>query len=721
MSSISRLPLTKAVDEHSKVGGWDEQFGDESWQSLSFRASIASHAVAHQTVVCGTNNRNDEEWIAWTTSFAPHRVCRVANNNNGTIIAASLDNGVVSIMRGSDGVQLVTRRVASEGMRIPAEIFFISGEHSDILVIDTPEDGHPIMVSNINGERLNDRENKGIVSEATRSMVIHELEFEGFHDIRAIQGCYFEQHKVRFALVDGDGKLAIYDYLLEQKKAVLLQKSLSVGGKEEDWEIDLDTGLRLQTVGSGNTYLVLGAYSRNENTSKLCWFDLEQLVVSQDHILSKNGLKRSRFLALEPIESQSKVGSLAVVVALKRAGDRLETTVLQAAFDDGVVGQPHAVYKIPVPQSVQSISIASLSVKRHGPFSFRCKTWLGGDKHDCHSFSTANQHHDGSAIASIRLLAMREQFEGAESLVHKIGADALVNDPFAQFHTSEIYLRSLNSILSKGSVENENTMNISRECIRQLVSGALSGMEHGQRALLSAANSILQWPDETALQNPPTISEVTMALVGFISEITNLSDAFRDTLASEFETKQRELEEKHLALKYLQSIVDKDVPINSQFAGVGSIKDLFLCLIQNNYFLAAEQMWRSDLRSKITSDSMVSALLGVSSTVNPRRYASLLQDTIKGLAINHQLLPALHVWSCKNADEFDDKMGNQSSLDDAIFLLEVSLWRFAHQMMFFTHSSFITFIRLWNGQQRIFVYVSIPLFHHTPPLLKNRG
>ena len=661
MSSISRLSLSQAADESTKLAGWDQTIDDgASWGAKIFRSSISPHAMAHETVVCGTTpTGNTENYITWKTSFSPHRVCRVDSNSNGTVVAATMDNGTVSILRGSDGTNLATRRIAPEGVRVPAEVFFASDE---ILVIQPPDDGSPIMVSHMDGTRLNDND-QGVVSEATRSMVIHALHFEGAGDIRAIRGFAIEENKVRFALVDRDGKFSVYDYHLEEKKYTIIQSSKSL---ESDWEIDVDTSLRLQVVGS-HFYLVFAAFKGH--STKVCWFDWKDLVVAGEYRLSKNGKKRARLLALEPVVSCSQHDSLAIVLTLKKDGDEFETRVMQASCLNGIIGLPHLVYAIPVPSIVQSIAIAP--IVEAGPYSFRCKTWLGEHKHDCHVFCTASENNDGSAIGKIRLLAMQERFDEAQDLFQGFG-EALVNDSFARFHPSEIALRRLQLILSTGSISNPESMQQSRDCLQQLVVGSLSGKKHGQQALLSAADSICQWPDENSLQNPPTAREVTIAMEGFISGMSNASNAFQETLSSEFQAKMKQLEEKQVAMKYLESVLDEEVPLNRQFAGVRSLQQLFSCLVQNNFFLVADQMWRSNLRSKITSDTMVSAVLGLSSEVNPRRYASLLKEIVfPNLAINHELLPPLLAWSCKTADTFDDAGQNTNGLDDSIFLLEV--------------------------------------------------
>ena len=125
-------------------------------------------------------------------------------------------------------------------------------------------------------------------------------------------------------------------------------------------------------------------------------------------------------------------------------------------------------------------------------------------------------------------------------------------------------------------------------------------------------------------------------------------------------------------MKYLESMISGDVPLNSEFSLVRSVQDLFTGLVKHNYFLAAEQMQKSHLKSKLSTEVMVSATLNIPATVNPRYYANLFKEIIfPSLTINHELLPPLLEWSCKTADKFDDD-GNKNGLDDAIFLLEVS-------------------------------------------------
>ena len=105
----------------------------------------------------------------------------------------------MSILRGFDGTVIATRRVAAEGVRVPAELSFVAQNDQglDTLVIEPPE-GPPILVSNIDGDRLNSP-NSGVVSEATRLMSIRALVINDTPDIRAMRGVRLSQQAIRFA------------------------------------------------------------------------------------------------------------------------------------------------------------------------------------------------------------------------------------------------------------------------------------------------------------------------------------------------------------------------------------------------------------------------------------------------------------------------------------------------------------------------------------------
>ncbi len=150
--TLRSLPLPDASSTTSgttkakaAAGGWDATVADRfdfSQMSADARrsCSVSPHAVSHGCSVVGIRRRggddhsenggeaggddddsehNDpqrqqEEWVAWEANF-DHRVGRVASNADGTVVVASTAGGTVSLLRGSDGQVLATRRVYAVG------------------------------------------------------------------------------------------------------------------------------------------------------------------------------------------------------------------------------------------------------------------------------------------------------------------------------------------------------------------------------------------------------------------------------------------------------------------------------------------------------------------------------------------------------------------------------------------------------------------------------
>ena len=763
-SRIVRLPLP--VEDAKVVAGWDATIEDDdadtsgsstsqstrsASRSLaaiaagrSLRTSISKHALAHEHTVCGIASTGmetpppNEQWIAWKTSLAPHRVCQVASNATGSLIAATLDNGTLSILRGTDGTVLATRRVAPEGTRLPASVEFVrssqqrnNDSEADALMILPPEEGPPILVSNMQGDRLNSVDNPGVVAEAARSMALHALRLEGCDDIRAIRGLALRdsgtdeggnKERVRLAVVDGDGKLAIYDYDLQTKEATLVERDVRLGKDHDDsnggnnWEIDLEVELRVQNVPISDkemaSYLVFSLYMGCQ--TKICWLNLEDLTVACEyHIASPSGTdlgKRVRILAMEPIASCSPQSALALVLTIKVPADKphVETRVIQAvvgdALEERAVKQPHLVYTIPVPFTVQSMSIAATE---ESPYSFLCKTWSGDNQYDCHRFTTDSAE---VTVGSIRRLCATENFLEAQNALIQSQDESLVKDPFAKFHSSEITVKRLDSVLDAGSILTPHAMMTSQECLQQLVRGALSGNSLAQAAFMGVADRILNWPDDKALQNPPYLQEVATVLEGMITAMSSASIAFEGS--NEYATRLVQLQERRQVVQYVQNLLQTNaaapVAMTKAFAKVRTFKDLFATLVEFNYFAAAEKLARSNLRNKLTVESMASSVLAISPKVHPRLYSSLLLETIfPNLSISHELLPSILAWACKTADAFDADVENQSGLDDAIALLELAE-RATKDLRMRVHSSFSSYSPFVEkaGAKRRKVFVS---------------
>jgi hypothetical protein len=137
------------------------------------------------------------------------------------------------------------------------------------------------------------------------------------------------------------------------------------------------------------------------------------------------------------------------------------------------------------------------------------------------------------------------------------------------------------------------------------------------------------------------------------------------------EAKRKAFQDRLTAMKLVDSATSLTlaVPLRT----IRSPNHLFAILIRERHFIAAEQLWRSELRASLTAEVLVSSLVQLDARVDPTDYLGLLSEVVlPSLAINHELLPPLRAWSCRTADALDDQDTNQHGLQAAIQLLEVS-------------------------------------------------
>ncbi|VEU41820.1 unnamed protein product [Pseudo-nitzschia multistriata] len=406
------------------VSGWDEtvadDVGDDGNNSSSdaglatslqqrfhnkSRTSITPHAVANVSWVygiaeakeggCVTRNhdgidnvssskqsgsRSQSEWrFRWKTSLAPHRIHQIASNESGTIIAATTDNGTVSIIRGHDGRILATRKVAETTteddnitmnsscslLEMAPEVSFVTQKASsnkkldnvrDALLVQTPNQP-ALLVSNIQGDRLND-DNDAVVTQATKSMNLQVLQIPSIQpaDVECMRGYFFssgsdddeknEQNtkdsyceKIRLVLIhqdfSGEERLALAEYDLGTQLCHLRQKDLSVPDRSS-WEIDTFVGLRLTST-VGRFVLALVVHPKTCQT------------VNHEKNLQQKQLACSKILWLDPdndLEDMHQQGQLSAdpdvsnFVAIKE-----EYPLVAALKEDGVTHEHSTRYQ----------------------------------------------------------------------------------------------------------------------------------------------------------------------------------------------------------------------------------------------------------------------------------------------------------------------------------------------------------------------------------------
>ena len=761
--------------------------------------SLTPHVMAHRSWIYGIgsdsesdNNDGDimtsndsnpsQEWkIRWKTSLAPHRIQQVASNASGTIIAATTDNGTVSIIRGCDGRVLATRRVAdaktdedftmnsSSMLGMTPQLSFVTTKEiaisnpRDALLVQTP-DQPALLVSNIQGDRLND-ENDTVVTQATKSMNLQVVQIPSIEpsDVQCMCGYFYSSNKntnqseesaeycetIRLVLIhhdfSGEARLALAEYDLGSQVCHLLRKNTSLT-KISEWEIDTLMGLRLTSfLDRFVLALVVHPTSRQtlkhhktlrqqqNNSSKILWLDPDHDLIYDNDIatirgeyplvtaLKENGVteehykryQRSRIRALEFVHSFDPQEAMAMVVAMGETGgeksSEMQVMQVQVKNDSSgkmlQFGRAHMLYQIQMPPTIagaRSISLCPLDPNIFGPYSFRSKSSQGWNHHgQIHTFQTrtaGRKLNDCSAIGAIRLLITKNEFDQARALVHKAGMEVLLDDEAAHFHPSEIVLERLRRSLSRslessGAVSSFDTPHSDKDWNESLVGlGRGAGNSKGQRVFLEASDYVLNWPHKTEVS---TFNQelVVNRLASFLETMRNVSDDFLDQdvpswISSAYNNRVHALKEKLTAISYMTSLLKNSSKVEKGplYSSVGSIDDLFFCFVQSGNFKAAEKIWASTMRSKLTPSIMVSSILQIPSTIHPQKYTNLLEYIVlPSLSINHELLSSLLTWSCELAEKFDTT--NEYGLEWSIFLLE-TIVRATKRLRLKIHSSF---------------------------------
>jgi len=674
------LPLPELESSES----WDSTYAD----TVTNRSSICAHAVAHGCLVGGCHNA---EWLAWKTSLSPHQVTQVVSNTDGSVIAAATDGGTVSLLRGSDGEKLATRKVSCEGQS--ARISFVGGgsHDGDALLIEassSDEQTNLILVSNIHGNKLQDEQPEK-VAEAVRGMKIQAVKLEASKDLLSFSGHFQDSDTIRLVACDSDGSLSVYDYTISQKQTVLIMSGLSLmETSKEDWSIDYEMGFRVHRFNQ-RSYSVCTAYS--EGVAATFWFDPATLETVCRFRLPKpaSQTQRPKMMAMEAVQSFSDRMALAMALVVKnRSGSGTTTSsvayVIQIAVEEtmglAVLSEPHLVYTIPIDTPTFSVALAPFN--EPSPYSFRLKLWQGSDQFACKAFLS-----ESPTVGQVRFLIQRGDFDRADIIMAEKGErgiDALINNPFASFHPSEVALKRLQRLVEQGNVCDTVAIEQAQACLHRLASGALSRNERGLRLLLEAPQTVIEsYPN-------PSIADLMKALSAVASTLEHVAKALPPAQKILVEAKKNELQDIVAALTFIDAVQDR-LKLQTPITAIRSPAHLFAILVVEHQFALAEMLWKSDLRTSPTSDFLVSAMVKVTAEVAPKEYLRLLEDVVlPSLTINHELLPSLRAWCCRTADALDDE--SEDGLESAIQLLDVSvaaflLWAMRPQLLMFSQSS----------------------------------
>jgi hypothetical protein len=716
--------ISTELNEGDTTTTWDSTFQHEIFrQSAVGSATICSHAVSVGGYVYGgligsdiraTATQENYEQVAWWTwkqslSDMPHNVrgsslynttnsffssssttvgiatC-VASNSDGTVIAVATDAGVVSLLRGSDGASLATRRVCSENDSFINLTWIQSRKdgEDDVLLIETPlaehaSSGNLILVSNVQGERLN-HSNATIVAEAARSMQIHPFSLEGTlytgdtRDLLAMTGCYLNESSIRLIACDGNGKLVAWDYDTQQRQAHFVQDGIALISDDVACHIDFDVGLFTRAYKTAS-FVLCTALIHEPATPNLFWFDPIQLRTAcryeftVEMTLPESSVK---VLSVAPVESHQSDDAIAAVVATKTTVDGTSIGkfhVVQALIgeNDGmsILLHPHIVYTLSAPETTIAVSMTSLPTlctETNSPYSFRCKVWQSGDS-SCVFKEFLPDTRTSRSIGAIRSFLRRGQFDAADEIVANVGSAALINDEYADFYPSEIALHSLTHSLT---AKNPDAIENARSCLRRLASGAVSGNDKGIGLFLESVDVVIHSASGFSFEQYNT------GLRTLATSIQTVSQRSPPEHLSKLRSKEKSVADHIIALEFVAQ-ASPTYPLSTPFANIRSPIQLYDAFVQERKFSLAECLCHSSLHSLLTSDDMVLPLLQIDAEVDPREYAPLLRDVvIPNLTISDELFYRLELWSCRVAEGLDDRADVNLDLEAAILLLQVS-------------------------------------------------
>ncbi len=680
MASLRYLPSVVAAKEEAinENLNWDETIGSNDEKCLPL---LCLHASAHGSTVFGKN---------WSTSFAPHLVCHLASNHEGSIIVASTNEGNISLLRARDGQVLATRRVSEASSTTKsAQVSFVADAHchhaKDILIITVPsnrqetneshsENVRVIIVSNIDGQQLND-ENMEAVTQAASKMSIDAIRLATAKDLEALQATFLNATTVRLAVGDCDGNVSIHDYDTLQKQARVVCENVL---KEKEPLLPL-VGIKLQKCGNDCVFVLFGC-AHLETSIKLYWYDLIHLNMACEYTLLTNKKKKPWLFDFEPLKSFHD-SSLAVAVAMKEssAASTGFIQVLQVCAEDTmgltVLTRPHKIYQISLEGSTKKSLLQGASLvalEEAGPYAFRFQADFGSERDaTCCEFITSNDKIQDGIVGKIRMLIEREMYDEADALLTSTNSDILQSDTFAKFHSSEVALRRLERLLSSGDLGPEEIMERAQECLRRLIAGAVSSNEHGLQLFVQAADCVNMWPSGT---HQPTLAEFAMALSAVISAIHIVLQSVKPEFFSLLEIKKKELENRLSATKCIEALVETDparIVLSAPFIEAKSPSEVFLVLMEEGFFSVAEKFWRSEWGRHLNAETSAASILSLSPCYDPRAYAAVLKDIVlPKLSITHEAIPLIRAWACRCANIYDDN-DSELGLEASIFLLEV--------------------------------------------------
>lgn len=636
-------PETSDDTTHS----WDSTF-ENRWQEIAHaNATLCSHAVACDGCVYGCSS---EDWLTWRRSFRPHQVTQVVSNHDGSVIAVATDVGSVSLLRGVDGTVLAARKV---GNSPPSLAFLNRINEKDSLMIHT--DGCSfILVSDIDYSLVQEDET---ATEAARSMVLTPIKLEE-GEVESWSASYSNSATLNLLTVDGGGASRVWSLCFpasgEEQTLKLLRETQLI--QDDSSMVDCTLGLCRITVQSTH-FSICSMIS--QDTSSLVWIDSftgEKIFGYELPLFQK---QRARVLCVSSVTNPAcgEAGSLAVAVKYSMEREQVcRVYVIQYLVDETMglplLSCPHTIFSLPISDSTAQASIAC----RDQSLSFRLKIVEkeGGCSFHCFSPETSLCEK----LVQYNVFLERGQFDQAEEYLVVDGLlGVLSSHSMVCFDPGEPSLRLLKRLVTRGFADAEQIVEpLNRLATKAISSGNVGSFLSNLDLLVSTLN----------------IGEVPKLMVFFeacIASLNKISSGFEGDSVDKVSKKRDALSIRLKTLKFVQKHCI-DVPKSP--VSLKSPDTLLRYLVDEGlYGLALELCNNKEMKGYIGTDSIVSGILSIPSSVHPKEYITLLSEgVLSNIAINHKLVPRLQVWCTKVAEDLDNNP--LLGLDAALLLLEVS-------------------------------------------------
>jgi hypothetical protein len=470
--------------------------------SSSLCRSVTSHGNALWSL-----RRDDDK--AWTKTFE-EPISHVSESADGGLVAVVTIGRIVSLLRGSDGRELITRTLppafasststslsAADGFCVPPILVTwiersahdqspsasttsdCGAAHSLLLATNVAveddhdaHDCHLMLVRNVNAldETTSSSSSSPSLSSERASPKLSTVTVRGYRFSTVVGRNHGDGIRLLGCSIDDASFVALH---WDFASNVMKVRPHPVLASADRPHVDTGSGILLQTIQS-QEYVMCSTYLETKFRS-VEWL-VEASAVSASPSSSSEALSppslqsscrydlpapHSRVTAMETlhIDSSSLAVAVAVVVSSSSstAAAKSDTRilVLQLLVEDTmglvVLSKPHVLYSIPLASDTARVELVATPSY---PFWFLFKEWsrTGSNRQWAATYKRFNPPPTASqALARLKGLVEKGQLDEASRILHGDGGDVnralLADDEYSTFVPSEIPLKQLKAVL----------------------------------------------------------------------------------------------------------------------------------------------------------------------------------------------------------------------------------------------------------------------------------